>query len=200
MKTTLANAPTLSADVGGTAFRYREFGDSAAVPAIFLNHLTGVLDDWDPAVIDGFAAHRHVVVFDNRGVGSSAGTTPGSIAEMARDATAFIDAMGLTKVDLVGFSMGGFIAQLIAHDRPQLVRRVILAGTGPAGGQGINQVRRVLQGSIETSTADGRHPKHILFFSQTPDSQSAADEFLGRIATRRQDRDPNASRRLWKRI
>ncbi len=194
MKTTFANAATRTVDVAGSAFLYREFGETSGVPAIFLNHLTGVLDDWDPAVITGFAAHRRVVVFDNRGVGGSAGTTPDNIADMARDATAFIDALGLTTVDLVGFSMGGFVAQLIAHDRADLVRRVILAGTGPAGGEGINQVGRVLQQSIEISSADGRHPKHILFFSQTAESQRAANGFMTRLEERQHDRDAAASK------
>src|SRR5690348_927710 len=132
MKTKLVNAATKSLETAGCAFLYREIGDDAGVPVLLLNHLTGVLDDWDPAVVDGLAEHHRVIIFDNRGVGGSAGKTPDNIPDMARDAIAFIDALALTTVDLLGFSMGGFISQLIAHDRPDLVRRVILAGTGPA--------------------------------------------------------------------
>ncbi|MEJ0087972.1 MAG: alpha/beta hydrolase [Pseudomonadota bacterium] len=189
MNPTFANAATRQIDAAGCAFLYREIGAASAAPLLLLNHLTGVLEDWDPAVVDGLAANRRVIIFDNRGVGGSAGITPTNIADMARDAIAFIDALRLTNIDLLGFSMGGFIAQLIAHDRPDLVRRLILAGTGPAGGAGIDQVAKVLQAAVAESGADHRHAKHILFFSQTPGSQRAADEFLLRLKDRGQNRD-----------
>ena len=135
--------PTRTISVGGVDFAYRELGPATGVPVVFLTHLAAVLDNWDPRVVDGIAAHRRVIAFDNRGVGASGGSTPDTIEAMAKDAVAFIRALGLEKVDLLGFSMGGMIAQLIAADEPQLVRKVILAGTGPAGGDGITNVTRI---------------------------------------------------------
>src|SRR5215207_8795823 len=127
-------------DVGGTNFAYRQLGASNGVPVIFLNHLGAVLDNWDPRVIDGIVARHRVITFDNRGIGASQGTTPDSIAAMAQDAAALIRALGFDQVDLLGFSLGGFIAQVIAQQEPQLVRKIVLAGTGPAGGEGIDKV------------------------------------------------------------
>src|SRR6202048_4271631 len=112
---------------------YRELGERGGVPVIFLHHLTAVLDDWDPKVLDGIAGSHHVVIFDNRGVGGSGGQTPVSVADMAEDAIAFIEALSFAQVDLFGFSLGGFVAQVIAQTRPELVRKIARAGTGPAG-------------------------------------------------------------------
>jgi pimeloyl-ACP methyl ester carboxylesterase len=117
-------------------------GEKGGVPVIFLHHLTAVLEDWDPRVVDGLAANHHVIIFDNRGVGASGGSTPNSVEEMAADAVAFIVALGFAKVDLFGFSLGGFVAQVIAQQWPGLVRKIILAGTGPAGGENIGDVAR----------------------------------------------------------
>jgi pimeloyl-ACP methyl ester carboxylesterase len=108
---------------------------------------------------------------------------------MAKDAIAFIDALGLTKVDLFGFSLGGFIAQIIAQERPDLVRRIILAGTAPAGGEGIINVGAVLQDAIAKAGAENKHPKHLLFFRPSKDSQKAADALLRRVSERKEDRD-----------
>lgn len=188
MTDTFRTAPTKSINVNGTKFVYREFGKREGIPVIFLHHLTAVLEDWDPRVIDGVAAQHHVVIFDNRGVGGSAGTTPASINEMAADAVAFISELGFKKVDLFGFSMGGFIAQAIVHAHPDLVRKLVLTGTGPAGGAGISNVAAVLQDGIAKAQAVGKHPKHFLFFTQTPATQKAADEFLARLNERSTDR------------
>ena len=128
MSMTFENAATKSVDVNGTKFVYRELGEKGGVPVVFLHHLTAVLEDWDPRVVDGLAAKRHVIVFDNRGVGGSGGSTPKTVEEMARDAVAFIGALGFSKVDLLGFSLGGFVAQAIAQQQPGLVRKIILAG------------------------------------------------------------------------
>ena len=133
MTTTFNAAATKTVRVNGTNFVYREIGNKSGIPVVFLHHLTAVLEDWDPAIADGLAKSRPVIVFDNRGVGGSGGRTPDNVADMAKDAIAFIDALGLAKVDLFGFSLGGFIAQIIAQERPDLVRRIILAGTAPAG-------------------------------------------------------------------
>ena len=132
--TSWKNAPTRSINVGGVEFAYRQLGPETGVPVVFLTHLAAVLDNWDPRVVDGIAVQHRVIAFDNRGVGASSGSTPTSIEEMARDAVTFIRALGFDQVDLLGFSMGGMIAQVIAQQEPQLVRKMILAGTGPAGG------------------------------------------------------------------
>jgi pimeloyl-ACP methyl ester carboxylesterase len=159
MTSTFSTAVTKTVDINGTSFVYREIGDKAGIPVVFLHHLTAVLEDWDPAVVDGLAKSRPVIVFDNRGVGGSEGKTPDNVADMAKDAMAFIDALGLTKVDLLGFSLGGFIAQVIARERPGLVRRIILAGTAPAGGEGITSVGTVLQEALTRAGTENRHPK-----------------------------------------
>lgn len=186
-------AQTKSIDVGGTPFIYREMGEKGGVPVILLHHLTAVLDDWDPRVVDGLAAKHHVIAFDNRGVGASGGSTPSSVQEMARDAVAFIRALGLTKVDLLGFSLGGFLAQVIAQEEPGLVRKIIIAGSGPAGGEGISNMGNVLQDALAKAGASGKHPKHFLFFSQTSNGQAAANAFLGRLNERTTDRDTGIS-------
>ena len=152
------DAPTKSVDVDGTKFAYRELGSDTGVPVIFLNHLAAELDRWDPRVVDGIAAKRRVIVFDNRGIGASEGSTPRTVEAMARDAIAFIRALGFEEVDLFGFSLGGVISQVVTQDRPQLVRRMILAGTGPACGVGIDKVTRVTIRDMIKAAATLKHP------------------------------------------
>ena len=193
MTTTFEKIPTKTVDVDGISFAYRELGQQGGIPLILLHHLTAVLDDWDPRIVDGLAGKHHVITFDNRGVGASGGITPDNIVDMAQDAIGFIDALGLTKVDLLGFSLGGFISQAIVEARPELVRKIILAGTGPAGGQGIANIGAVLQQSFADAGAVGKHPKNFLFFSQTAESQKAADIFLARLNDRKDDRDTPVS-------
>ena len=183
------NATTKSVEVNGAPFIFREMGEKGGIPVIFLHHLTAVLEDWDPRVVDGLAANHHVIIFDNRGVGASGGSTPNSVEEMAADAVAFIVALGFAKVDLFGFSLGGFIAQVIAQRRPGMVRKIILAGTGPAGGEGIRDVAAVLQDAFAKAAAHGKPPKHFLFFSQSADGQAAAHDFHQRLQERAKDRD-----------
>lgn len=154
------NARTQTVDVWGTKFAYRELGPKTGVPVIFLNHLAAELDRWDPRVVDGIAASHHVIVFDNRGIGASEGSAPDSVEAMARDAIAFIRALGLKQVDLLGFSLGGFISQVIALEAPQLVRRLILAGTGPAGGVGIDKVTRVTIRDMLKAALTLKHPEY----------------------------------------
>src|SRR5436190_20949858 len=124
--TSYKNAPTKSVSVGGTRFVYRELGIDSGVPVIFLNHLAANLDNWDPRVVDGIAAKHRVITFDNRGVGGSEGKTPDTVEAMAHDAVAFIRALGFGKVDLLGFSLGGMVSQVIALQEPALVRKIIL--------------------------------------------------------------------------
>src|SRR4051812_49666283 len=133
MSSTSMQAVPRTVEVEGTAFAYREVGPTAGIPVVFLHHFTAVLDDWDPAVVDGIAAERRVILVDLRGVGGSGGSTPDSIEAMAGDAIAFLQALGLSTVDLLGFSLGGMVAQEIVQRQPDLVRRVIPAGTAPAG-------------------------------------------------------------------
>ncbi len=186
-------APTRTVDVHGTAFAYREIGTGPGVPVVLLHHFTAVLDDWDPAVVDGLAAERRVLLVDLRGVGTTGGSTPDSVEAMAADAVAFVRALGLASVDLLGFSLGGMVAQAFVQQEPDLVRRLILAGTSPAGDAGPANALPVLQEAVEKATAEGKHPKHFLFFSPTATSQAAADAFLGRLAERTADRDPAAT-------
>lgn len=189
MSMTFENAATKSVDVNGTAFVFREIGKKGGVPVVLLHHLTAVLEDWDPRVVDGLAAKHHVIAFDNRGVGGSGGSAPKTVEEMAHDAVAFIGALGFSKVDLFGFSLGGFVAQVIAQQQPGLVRKIILAGTGPAGGEGIANVGPVLQDAFGKAGASNKHPKHFLFFTQTSNGQAAADDFLRRLKERTKDLD-----------
>ncbi len=193
MSMTFENAATQSVDVNGTNFVYREIGKKGGIPLVLLHHLTAVLEDWDPRVVDGLAAKHHVIVFDNRGVGGSGGSTPKTVEEMARDAVAFIGALGFSKVDLLGFSLGGFVSQAIAQQQPGLVRKIILAGTGPAGGEGIANVGAVLQEAFGKAGAANKHPKHFLFFTQTSNGQTAADEFLQRLKERTNNLDAPVS-------
>jgi pimeloyl-ACP methyl ester carboxylesterase len=187
--TTWKNAPTHTIDVGGVELAYRQLGPSTGVPVVFLTHLAAVLDNWDPRIVDGLAAEHRVITFDNRGVGASTGSTPTTIEEMARDAVAFIRALSLDQVDLFGFSMGGMIAQVIAQQEPQLVRKMILAGTGPAGGEGIDKVTRIAYLDTARGLLTRQDPKQFLFFTRTPNGRRAGRQFLARLEERTNDRD-----------
>jgi pimeloyl-ACP methyl ester carboxylesterase len=191
-------AQTNTVDVGGAKFAYRQLGQDTGVPVIFLNHLGAVLDNWDPRIIDGIAAKRRVITFDNRGIGASAGSTPDSVAAMAQDAVAFIRALGFEQVDLLGFSLGGFIAQAIAQEEPQLVRKIVLAGTGPAGGVGIDKVTPVTIRAMIKGALTFKDPRHYLFFTQTPNGQRAARQFLKRLKERTDNRDKAISIRAFR--
>jgi pimeloyl-ACP methyl ester carboxylesterase len=190
---TWSNAPTNVVDVSGTKWAYRQLGPDTGVPVIFLNHLAAELDRWDPRVVDGIAARRRVIVFDNQGIGASEGKTPTSVEAMARDAVAFIHALGFAQVDLFGFSLGGFISQVIAQQEPQLVRKIILAGTGPAGGAGIDKVTSVTIRDMAKGALTFKHPEYYLFFTETPNGRQAAREFLARVKERTDNRDKPVS-------
>ncbi len=195
--TSYQDAPTRTITAGGVSFAYRELGPATGVPVIFLTHLAAVLDNWDPRVVDGIAEHHRVLTFDNRGVGASAGTTPDTIAAMATDAVTFIRALGLDQVNLLSFSMGGMIAQVITQDEPQLVRKLILAGTGPAGGEGIDKVTRISNLDTIRALLTFTDPKQFLFFTRTPNGRRAGQEFLARLKERTQDRDKKISLRSY---
>lgn len=187
------DAPTKTVNVDGTKFAYRELGSDTGVPVIFFNHLAAELDRWDPRVVDGIAAKRRVVVFDNRGVGASEGSTPKTVDAMARDAIAFVRALGFEMVDLLGFSLGGFISQVFAQEQPQLVRKMILAGTGPAGGVGIDKVTRITIIDMIKGALTLRHPEYYLFFTSTENGRRAASDFLERLNERTEHRDKPVS-------
>jgi pimeloyl-ACP methyl ester carboxylesterase len=190
---TWKDTPTQTINVGGVKFAYRQLGPTTGVPVVFLHHLTAVLDDWDPRVIDGLAAKRRVITFDNRGVGASGGSVPHSVEAMARDAVAFIRALGFDQVDLLGFSLGGGVAQVIALEEPELVRKVILAGTGPAGGGGIDKVTKVAVKAYIRGALTLKDPKHYLFFTRTPAGKRAASDYMSRLKERTKDRDKRIS-------
>lgn len=187
---TWANVPTQTLSADGVSFAYRELGThNGGTPVVLLNHLAAVLDNWDPRVVEGLAAKHHVVVFDNRGIGASSGSTSTSIEQMADDAATFIRAMGFERVDLFGFSMGGMIAQEIALKHPQLARKLILAGTGPAGGEGISTIAGVANWDILRGLLTFQDPKQFMFFTRTPEGIQAGKAFLARLKERSANRD-----------
>ena len=195
--TSYRHALTRTVSAGGVSFAYRELGPTTGVPVVFLTHLAAVLDNWDPRVVDGIAAQHRVITFDNRGVGASTGKTPDTIQAMASDAVTFIRALGLERVDLVGFSMGGMIAQVIAHDQPQLVRKLILAGTGPAGGEGITNVTKIAHLDFVRGAFTLQDPKQFLFFTRTANGRRAGKQFLSRLKERTENRDKAISIRAY---
>ena len=160
-------------------------------------HLAAVLDNWDPRIIDGMAEKHHVIAFDNRGIGTSSGSPASSMEQMADDAVTFIKAMGLRQVDLLGFSMGGMIAQEIVLKEPQLVRKMILAGTGPAGGEGISSVAGVTFYDMLRGFFTGQDAKQFLFFTRTPNGIEAGKAFLERLKERSENRDKEISIRAF---
>jgi pimeloyl-ACP methyl ester carboxylesterase len=183
-------AATQFVEAGGTKYAYRILGNQEGIPLIMLQHFTGTMDDWDPAVTNGLAQQFKIVLFDNKGVSASEGQTPDNIAEMARNTIEFIKALGYTKVNLLGFSMGGFIAQQIALDEPQLVNRIILAGTGQKGGEGITDIVKPLTAS-GAMTPDEQ--KLYLFYAPSESSRELGRQSLARIHSRMVNRDPQAT-------
>lgn len=191
---TWKTVPTPSITAGGVAFTYRELGKHhGGTPVVFLTHLAAVLDNWDPRVIDGIAARHHVITFNNRGIGASSGSPANSVEQMADDAITFIKAMGFEKVDLLGFSLGGMVAQELVLKEPQLVRKMVLAGTGPAGGEGISTVAGVTFLDIFRGFFTGQDAKQFLFFTRTPSGIEAGKAFLARLQERTENRDKEIS-------
>jgi len=182
-------APNQSVSVGNIDYAYRELGPRGDVPIVFLVHLAAVQDNWDPRVVNGFAKQRHVITLSYRGVGGSTGKPRSSIEEMARDAIDAIHALGYDKVDLHGFSMGGMVVQEILGIEPNLVRKAILTGTGPAGGVGIDKVTEVAIRDSLRGMLTFKDPKTYLFFTRTTNGKHAAAAFLERLKERKKDRD-----------
>ena len=197
MSTSFADAPTRTVAAAGISFAYRELGPTGGTPVVLLHHLTAVLDDWDPRVVDALAAGHHVIAVDNRGVGASTGSVPGTVEAMADDVVAFLRALGHGIVDVVGFSLGGFVAQVLVERHPDLVRRLVLAGTGPRGGKGIANVPAVTFSDIARAALARTDPRAFLFFPRDRAGTGAAAAFLARLDERTADRDTPISYRAF---
>jgi pimeloyl-ACP methyl ester carboxylesterase len=182
-----ATTSTVSGD-NGVAYRYRRFGNPAARPLVLLQHFRGNLDNWDPALLDKLAADREVVAFDNAGVGGSTGQVPHSVTQMAHDAISFISAVELSRVDILGYSLGGFVAQEIALIRPDLVGRIVLAATAPQGALGMHGWVADIIDAVGSPQTSGEQLLHA-FFTSSAASQTAGGEFLARIFSRTEGRD-----------
>jgi pimeloyl-ACP methyl ester carboxylesterase len=182
---TLETAPTRYVEGSGIRFAYRQLGPSPGTPLVLLQHFSGNIDAWDPTVVNALAADRPVIAFDNVGVGRSTGQTPDNVAAMARDAVTFINLLGFSKVDLLGYSLGGFLAQQIAAEHGSLVRKLILVGTAPRGGE--EHLLAVLKEAF--SNTEAPDPRLPLFFTPSAASQAAGKAFLSRVYTRKEDRD-----------
>src|ERR1700757_2190917 len=170
---TLEAAPTRDVEGGGIRFAYRQLGPSTGTPLVLLQHFSGNIDAWDPAVVNALAADRPVIAFDNAGVGRSTGRTPDNVAAMARDAVDFIDLLGLAEVDLLGFSLGGCIAQQIAAEHGRLVRKLILVGPARKGAE--QPLLVFLREAFPKP--DARDPRLPLFFTKSSASRSAGLAF-----------------------
>lgn len=177
---------TKTVTVDDATIVYRTYGDKGGTPLVLLAPLGSTLDDWDPAVINGLAKYSTVILFDNKGVGSSTGKTPTTIAEMARDAVSFIRTLGYTKVDVLGFSMGGFVAQQLVETEPQLVNKLILVGTGPQGAEGLASIGQKLQAAANL-------PPEELFlgglFAPSAHSRELGKASFARIQAKKEGRD-----------
>jgi len=184
-----AEAPTRSITAGGITYAYRELGPQGGVPVVFFLHLAGNLDNWDPRVIDPIAKEHRVITFDSRGLGGTTGKVPDSIEDMADDAATFIRALGLDRVDVFAFSLGGMVAQALIGKHPDLVRKLILAGTGPRGGKGMAKVARVTYLHILRAALVRADPKEFLFFNRNAAGKLAAKAFIQRLQERRKGRD-----------
>src|SRR5467141_1822683 len=188
-------APTQFVEANGIRLAYRRFGKAGGVPLVFMQHFRGGMDHWDPTVTDGFAEHRPIILFDNAGVAASTGETPDTIDAMADHAADFIVALVLAQIDLLGFSIGGYIAQTLALRRPELIRRLILAGTGPRAGEPPQDPKYGEYGAL-TDPKTGQSPIETflyLFFRPTETSQAAGKMFWARRHARKEDVDVSTS-------
>jgi len=187
-----STAPTQFVQGNEARYAYRRFGDSgAAPPLLLLQHFTGTLDNWDPAVTNALASDRELVLFDNAGIGRSTGSVPESVAGMAKHALDFLDSLRITGCDVLGFSLGGMIAQQICLDRPSIFRRMVLVATAPRGGEDVMHLEKpALAQHFKNPDLRGYPLLQKIFFAPTPSSQAAGAAFIERLALRTQDRDP----------
>src|SRR5580658_9867279 len=191
--TSIITAPTRFIDAGSAQYAYRRFGSGSKLPLLCLQHFTGTLDNWDPAVTDPLATEREVILFENAGLGRSSGAVPGTIAGMTKHALAFLDALGLSTCDILGFSLGGMIAQQMVLERPSIVHRMILVGTAPHGGEDIMHLEKPsLAKYLGDPSLSGYAVLPKIFFAPTDSSQAAGGTFIKRLLQRTQDREPIA--------
>ncbi|QDY66238.1 alpha/beta hydrolase [Glutamicibacter halophytocola] len=189
MPSCYAEAPTSFVSANGVRFAYRELGPRGGIPVVFFVHLAANLDNWDPRIIEAIAQHRHVIAFDQRGIGASSGRVAGTIEAAADDAYEFIRALGYGQIDAFAFSMGGFIVQDLIVKHPKLVRKLVLTGTGPRGGRNIDRVAAVTWLDILRSAMARADPKEFLFFERNQAGKRAAKDFIQRINERTSHRD-----------
>ncbi|MCB4768604.1 alpha/beta hydrolase [Ancylobacter sp. Lp-2] len=183
----LESAKTEFLGIDDVRFAFRRLGPATGTPLVLLQHFTGTMDAWDPAVVNALAQTRPVIVFDNLGVGASTGRTPDTVEQMAADAATFIRGLGLARVDLLGFSLGGMLAQLLAVQHPDLIGKLIIAGAAPRGGE--EHLLAVVEDAFAQGAPDVRLP---LFFTPSEASQHAGRAFVVRATARTQDRDPES--------
>ncbi|WP_350002334.1 alpha/beta hydrolase [Pseudarthrobacter sp. WHRI 8279] len=187
--TSYAKAPANTVTAGGTTYAYRELGPKGGIAVVFFAHLAATMDNWDPRIIDPMARNRHVITFNQPGVGASSGQVPDSIEAMADDAYSFITALGFESIDVFSFSMGGMIAQDLALKHSGLVRRLVLAGTGPRGGKDMDKVVATTYWDIFRASLTRSDPKEFLFFNRNATGKPAAKAFISRLQERIVDRD-----------
>src|SRR5258708_1406878 len=186
-------APTQFLEANGIRFAYRRFGKANGVPLVFNQHYLGTMDYWDPTVTDGLARDREVILFNNAGISNSSGEVPTTFEQMGANAVDFIRALGLKKADVLGFSIGGMVAQEIALQAPDLVRKLILVGTGPRGGQGMASLT---QAAWRLFGATYDPPEYVWLavqFSPSEAGQAAGRAFLKRTYLRQEGRDPEVN-------
>ena len=191
--TSYALAPTRTVTTAGATYAYRELGPKGGIPVVFFVHLAANLDNWDPRIIDPLSESRHVITFDQRGVGASTGKVAPTIEDAAEHAYEFIAALGLETIDIFSFSMGGFIAQDLIVKRPDLVRKLVLTGTGPRGGKDIDKVARLTYWDILRAALTRADPKEFLFFNRNTTGKTAGRAFVNRLEERTADRDTPVS-------
>lgn len=185
-----ATAPTQYIEANGTRYAYRSLGAPSDIPLICFQHFTGTLDNWDPVITNGLSKGRQLIIFDNKGVGLSSGATPDSVAEMTTDALAFIDALGISRFDVLGFSLGGFIAQYMAHIRPDMIRKIIIVGAAPQGVKVLHTFPDLIGRAMQL---DPKERFLFIFFEKSERSRSKGLATLGRLYERNADRDSDAS-------
>lgn len=195
--TSYADAPAKTVTANGIRFAYRELGPKGGIPVVFFVHLAATLDNWDPRIVDAIAAHRHVITFDQQGVGASSGRVPDTMEEAAADAYAFIRALGFDQIDVFSFSMGGMIAQDLVVAHPELVRKLVLTGTGPRGGKDMDKVVGVTYLDLVRSVLTRSDIKEFLFFNRDRAGKAAAKAFVARLTERTRNRDEKISNKAF---
>lgn len=184
-------APTQFLHVGNERYAYRRFGKASTRPLLFLQHFMGTLDNWDPAVTDSLAECRDVILFDNAGIGRSTGKVPETVSGMAKHAKAFLDALAIDSCDVLGFSLGGMVAQRMVQETPSIFRKMILVGTAPRGGEDIMHLEKPsLAKYLQDPTLQGYAVLQKIFFAPTEPSQAAGEAFVQRLSLRKDDLEP----------